>query len=49
MGLSGGTPLLSRTVTPSIHSVEGETVCKREGEWEWVEGETVRERACEWE
>ena len=34
-------PFLSRTVTPSIHSVEGETVCKREGEWEWVEGESV--------
>ena len=32
---------LSRTVSPSIHSVEGETVCKREGEWEWVEGESV--------
>ena len=26
---------------PLNHSVEGETVCKREGEWEWVEGESV--------
>ena len=38
---------LSRTVSPSIHSAEGETVCKREGEWEWRV--RVCERECEWE
>ena len=29
--------------------MERETMCDREGEWEWVERETMCERKGEWE